>query len=480
VTPPATRVRVPPVSSSPPTRLHWSAVELLPAVLSLVLGVLLLLPGHALWFDELFTAEVVRLPLGDLLGAVVHGEGTTSYLAGVPPSYNAPYYVVVHLLTLLPGVGGDTALRVVSLLATVGGLTLVTRAVTRLSGRATGLLTGLVLAASPLVVEQSVEARSYGLAVLATGAAALGLVRWLQEPPRGLLLFGVAGAAMGLMHWYAATTLAAFVVAALVLRGRAALPVFAIGTAAVLPAVAMVGVNLTNGTGDRNAEHLRPTDGRLAGLALDAWAGGLTALLVVIVVLCVAGLARPGGSRVLAAAWVVVPLVLLTAGELVRPLYLPRYLLTGLLGVGVLAAIGAWALPRRARLPAAALLLVLTLVASAPLLHREPRERGDELVELVAELQRSGEPVVAANQRSALALDHYTRVLEPRLRADLVLPPDDAPPDADRVWLVRRLIFGEPEGTDDDALLTAAGLRPARQWAFPASKTDLVVELWTR
>ena len=31
-----------------------------------------------------------------------------------------------------------------------------------------------------------------------------------------------------------------------------------------------------------------------------------------------------------------------------------------------------------------------------------------------------------------------------------------------------------------ESLLTAAGLRPVRQWAFPASKTDLVVELWTR
>src|SRR4051794_8875683 len=342
---------MPPPSPAPPVVPRWSIAELAPPVLLLVLGVLLLLPGHALWFDELFTAEVVRLPLGALLGSVVHGEGTTSYLAGVPPSYNAPYYVVVHLLTALPGVGGDTSLRAISLLATAGGLALITRAVSRLAGRPTGLLVGLVLAASPLVVEQSVEARSYGLAVLATGAAALGLVRWLQEPPRGLLLFGLAGAAMGLMHWYAATTLAAFVVVALVLRRRAALPVLAVGTAAVLPAVGMVLVNLANGTGDRNAEHLRPTGGRLAGLALDDWSGGMTSLLVLLVALMVIGVLRAWSTRVLAAAWVVVPLVLLTLGELVRPLYLPRYLLTGLLGVGVLAAAGAWALPRLARAP---------------------------------------------------------------------------------------------------------------------------------
>jgi mannosyltransferase len=480
VTPPATRLRVPPPPAAPAVRSRWGAVELLPAVLSLVLGTVLLLPGHALWFDELFTAEVARLPLADIVAAVVHGEGTTSYLAGVPPSYNAPYYLVLSLLTALPGLGGDTSLRLISLVATAGGLTLVTRAVARLAGHATGVLAGLVLAASPLVVEQSVEARSYGLAVLATGAAALGLVRWLQDSPRGLLLFGVAGAAMGLMHWYAATTLAGFAVAALLLRGRRALPVLAVAVLAVLPVVGLVAVNLGNGVGGRNAEHLKTTDGRLAGLALDAWSAGRTSLLVVLVALMVVGLVRASGARVPAAAWAVVPLLLLTVGELVRPLYLPRYLLTGLLGIGVLAAVGAWALPRAARGPAAALLLVLTLVASAPQLERGPRERGDELVDLVAQIQRAGEPVVAADQRSAMAIDHYVRLLHPELRADLVLPPDDAPPDADRVWMVRRIIDGLPEPTDDDEILRAAGLDQVREWSLSASKTDLVLQLWTR
>jgi hypothetical protein len=480
VTPPATRERVPPPTTTPPAAPRWSVAELLPAGLSLLLGGLLLRPGQALWFDELFTAEVARLPLADIASAVVRGDGTASYLAGVPPSYNAPYYVVVHLLTQLPGVGGDTSLRLISLGATAGGLALVTRAVARLAGRPTGVLAGLVLAASPLVVEQSVEARSYGLAVLATGAAALGLVRWLQQPSRGLLLFGLAGTAMGLMHWYAITTLAGFLVAALVLRRRGALPVLAVGTAAVVPALAMVAVNLSNGVGGRNAEHLKTTSGRLAGLALDTWSGGRTSLLVVLLVLMVVGALRPSGARALATAWVVVPLALLTLGELVRPLYLPRYLLTGLLGVGVLAAVGAWGLPRLARAPAAALLLVLTLVASAPLLERGPRERGDELVALIAEVQRAGEPVVAADQRSAMALDHYVRLLRPELRADVVLPPDDAPPDADRVWLVRRIIDGVPEPTDDDGILRDAGLTQADEWELPATKTDLVLQLWTR
>src|SRR3712207_5820293 len=232
-----------PSSADAAPRSRWTWPELLPPLVVLLLGAGLLAAGHGLWFDELFTAEVARLPLRDILTAIADGDGVTSYLAGVPPSYNAPYYLVAHAWMSLPGLGGDTSLRVLSLLATAGGLALITRAATRLAGRATGILAGVTLACGPLLLEQSVEARSYGLAVLATGGAALGLVRWLQEPPRGLLLFGLAGAGMGLAHWYAVTVLAGFVVAGLLLRRRRALPLLVTGTLAALPVVGLVGVN---------------------------------------------------------------------------------------------------------------------------------------------------------------------------------------------------------------------------------------------
>jgi mannosyltransferase len=454
--------------------------ELLPPLLVVALGAVLLGAGHGLWFDELFTAEVARLPLGDIVSAIAHGEGTTSYLAGVPPSYNAPYYLVVHAWLALPGLGGDISLRVLSLLATAGGIALVTRAVARLTSRATGVVAGLVLAANPLVLEQAVEARSYGLAVLATGGALLGLVRWLQEPPRGLLLLGLAGAGMGLAHWYAVTVLAAFGVAALLLRGRAALRVVVVGALAALPAVALVGVNLVNGTGDRNAEHLRDTHGELARLAVEAWSGGRTPLLYLTVGLAVLGAVRGRGIRVVGACWLLVPLALLLLAELVRPVYLPRYLLTGLLGIGVLAAAGALAVPRGARTAVAGLLVAFSLLAAAPLADRGPREQSDRLVTALARLQRPGEPVVAADQRSATGLDHYVRTLEPRLRPDVVLPPDDAPPGAARVWLIRRVLPDGYESSDDVEILTAGGLSMAREWSFPGSKTDLVLQLWTR
>jgi hypothetical protein len=264
------------------------------------------------------------------------------------------------------------------------------------------------------------------------------------------------------------------------LRGRRALPVVLAGVAAVLPAVALIGMNLLNGTGGRNAEHLRTTDGQLSWLAVEAWSGGDRWAALVVVALALVGAVRARGVRVVGAAWVVVPLLLLTLAELVRPVYLPRYLLAGLLGLAVLAAAGAAGLPRVARVPAVALLLGTTLIASLPLLDRAPRERADEVVTLLARLQSDGEPVVAADLRSSIGLDHYTRLDAPQLRDDVVLPPDDAPPDADRVWLVRRTVDGIPTPTDDDGILRASGLAPTDEWAFPAVKSDLVVQLWTR
>jgi mannosyltransferase len=463
-----------------PAGPRWRLGEALPPALLLLLGAALLRPGHGLWFDELFTAEVSRRSLGTIVSAVVEGRGTTSYLVDVPPSYNAPYYLVVWAWNALPGLGGDTSLRVLSLLASAGGVALVTRAVSRLAGPATGVLAGTLVATSPLLLEQAVEARSYGLAVLATGGALLGLTRWLQEPPRGLLLFGLAGAGMGLAHWYAGTVLAAFTVAALLSRGRRALPVVGTAVLAGLPTLALVGVNLLNGTGARNAEHLRDTDGELVRLAAEAWSGGRGPALYLTVGLAVVGAVRARGVRVVGAAWVLVPLALLVAGELVRPVYLPRYLLSGLLGLGVLSAAGAMAVPRPARGPVAALLVACSLLAGVPLLDRGPRERSDELVAFLATQQRPGEPVVAADQRAATGLDHYVRRSAPRLRPDVVLPPDDAPTTADRVWLVRRVIDGEPVSTDDGTLLADAGLTVTVEHDFPGSKTDLVLQLWER
>ena len=285
------------------------------------------------------------------------------------------------------------------------------------------------------------EARSYGLAVLATGGAALGWPGGCRSRRAGCC--SSASPAPG-WAWRTGTrspSWPAFVVAALLLRGRRAVPVLLAGRPPWCRRPALVAVNLLNGTGARNAEHLRDTGGRLAELAVEAWTGGRTP--------CSPD-RRPGrcsarswarGVRVVGAAWLLVPLLLLLAAELVRPVYLPRYLLAGLLGLGVLAAAGALTVPRGpARVPVAALLLGCSLLASAPAARpRAPGAGRRRRAALLAELHRAGSrssrPTSARRSGWTTTSARWLRELRP----DVVLPPDDAPADADRVWLVRRL-----------------------------------------
>ena len=98
----------------------------------------------------------------------------------------------------------------------------------------------------------------------------------------------------------------------------------------------------------------------------------------------------------------------------------------------------------------------------------------------LAEVHRPAEPIVAADQRSAIGLDHYVRTLAPQLRPDVDAAAGRRPRRRARVWVVRRLLGGEPEPTDDDAILRAAGLRMVAQEDFPAAKTHLVLQLWER
>jgi mannosyltransferase len=451
--------------------LRWLPAA--PAALMAVLGGVLVAQRQGLWYDELYTAEVARAPLADLLAAVVAGEGTAPYIREIPPSYNAPYYLVVHLwlaATRLPA--DDLGLRLLSLSAAVIAVAVLTRAVGRLAGARVGLTAGLLAAGNPFVVEYAAEARGYGLALLATAATALGLARWLDG--RGLAVYALGAAAMGLAHWFAVPVLAGLALSAVALRGRTAVPLLGVTALAALPVAALVALAAANGAGGDNVGFIRDTGGAVPWLALEAWTAGSSVLLSATLGAVALGLWRGGRTAVVAAGWVAVPVLAVTAAELVRPVFVPRYLLPALLGLAVLAGLGVatWRRPVAAGLSAA--LLACSLWAGLPLLERGPRENGRAAVGYLMAQHVPGEPVVAADPRAALALAHYGQ-----FGGDLRLPPRDAPR-ADAVWVLR---FTTPQGlapSDDDVLLSARGLRVVQQRVFPGSNTDLVVQRWER
>jgi mannosyltransferase len=448
---------------------------LLPAGVLALLGSALLLRRQSLWYDELFTAQVAPLPLHRLAEAVRSGEGTASYLLDVPPSYNAPYYVVVHGWLALTRQGpGELSLRSLSLLAAVLAVAFLTAAVARLGGRATGVAAGLLVATNPFVLEYAVEARGYGLAMLATAVTALGLARWLDGGR--LLLYAGGACAAGLAHWFALPVVAGLALAALLLRRRTALPLLAVTAAAALPALALVALAATQDDAGTTTGWIPDSGGAVPSLSLQAWSGGSTLLLVGTLLACGAGLLLAGQSRrtaVVGACWVAVPLLVVTLAELLRPVFVPRYLLPALLGLAVLAA---GVVRRRGGGAAVAVLAAVSLVAAAPLLDRGPREDARGAVEALAAEHVPGQPVVAVDRRAALALEQYAPA---SVRRDLRVPPED-PPQADVVWLLRQASRDGVRVSDDDAVLRGNGLRVEQERTFDGTSSLLVLQKWTR
>ena len=203
----------------------------------------------------------------------------------------------------------DVGLRLLSLLAAVGAVAVLTRAVQRLAGPAVGLAAGLLVAANPLVVEYAAEARGYGLALLATATALLGLARWLDG---GACCCTAAGAAaMGLAHWFALPALAGLALGGRCCCAAAPLrPLVVVTGLAVLPTAALVVLAVVNGAGGDNVGFIRDTGVRLPWLARAGVDGRLGAC-------CSsarsprssAGLRRGGRAAVVAGAWVGVPLL---------------------------------------------------------------------------------------------------------------------------------------------------------------------------
>ena len=477
----------------------------LPAAVLAGLGGWLLARGYGLWYDELYTAAVAPLPLGRLWSALVSGTGTIAFLADAPPSYNAPYYAVAHLWLGLTGLAPDEwGLRLLSLVAAVAALAVLGRAVARLAGPWVGLVAGLVLATNPFVVRYAVEARGYGLTMLATAAVGLSFVRWLEDRPGAVAAHGVAVSLAGLAHWFALTVPLALAVAALGLRRRQALPLVAATAAGAVPALALVALALANGVGGSGATWIPAVGLGAPRILLRSWSGQAWLLAAATVVAAAAAVVGrgPAAPRVVAAAWVGVPVAVVTVGGLLRPLFVDRYLLAALLGLGVLVALGLRQLPRPLAPVAAALLVGTSALVTTADVRAGPLEDVRGAVAYVAAHRAAGEPVVAPARWDALGVDHYARARHPEMVEDLVLPPEVLPPvhpaevvpagalgpaeqpPATAVWVVRRAAEGvagdAAKVAELDRRLRAGGMVVTTEVTMPGRMADVVVQRWAR
>lgn len=165
-----------------------------------------LLTDESLWGDEGISVAVARL---DPFAIVRYASDSDTH----PPLY----YELLHYWMRLVG---DSEFAVRSLSTVFGVLAVpvafaLARELTR--SAACGVAAGFLVAASPIAVEYSQDARMYALLVLASGASSLCLVRLARSRSHAsVALYALTTAALLYSHVYGLFVLSAHVVYALV------------------------------------------------------------------------------------------------------------------------------------------------------------------------------------------------------------------------------------------------------------------------
>jgi Dolichyl-phosphate-mannose-protein mannosyltransferase len=188
--------------SADPPRASRSVVRsgaLAPLALVLLAAVIRLptLAQQSFWLDEGYTVRLVRMSFGGMLHEIPITEST-------PPVYYAAAWVWTRLF-------GSSEFGLRSLSAVAGILTVVVVYFigVRIAGRTAGVIAGVLVALSPLMVWYSQEARAYALATLLSTITILCFVAFLQGRDERWLAGWAVSSALGLATHY----FVAFVVA---------------------------------------------------------------------------------------------------------------------------------------------------------------------------------------------------------------------------------------------------------------------------
>lgn len=145
--------------SSPPGNVTTAIYGVLVAV---AVSVWFIAIGSPLWLDETGSYWAIK-------------EGLTHISSRPSPSFPG-YYYILGLSAKLIGTS-EIALRVPSALAMLGAAYLLYLAARELLNKELALFAVLIFCLDPIVVSESIDARPYAFAVLATSAAILALLR---------------------------------------------------------------------------------------------------------------------------------------------------------------------------------------------------------------------------------------------------------------------------------------------------------------
>lgn len=371
---------------TPPRARPAPAAGAVPAVAALVLGLWGIGRRNSMWRDESVTYQVVHRSLGELWHLLHHIDAV-----------HGLYYLLMHAV-FAGWDGGLLALRLPSTVATALAAAGVGLTGARLAGARAGMLAGLVFAVLPATQQYAQEGRSYALVTAGVTGATYLLLRSVEAVGPGRRWWTAYALVLGLACW-----LHEFAAMAVVAHGltlwwsrvpRAVWRRWLVASAAVLAGVLPLAVVSAGQAGRQLGWLGRPGVTAWLGFLLIAAAG---------VALCRFPAGGPEGTGPVALTALALPLLIAPAGllmtvSLVKPWYVDRYVLYGMVGLALPAGAALdRALAERHRLaPAARALtaLLLTAVAVAVLLPwslsvRSPGSRKDDVVAVVHAVERT-------------------------------------------------------------------------------------------
>lgn len=344
-------------AQSPPHTVLWLALIV---ALATALG-LVHLGDTSLWMDETISTTYARLPWSEFLTVIARQDQNMAL-------YNLLLRAWIHVGE------SEFAIRSLSLLWAVAAVPAIYALGAHLFDRRIGLLAALLLSVNGFHLRYAQEARAYSLLVFLVILSTLFFVTALERPDRTRWAAYVVSSVLAVYtHYFALLVLAAQWASLPFLRLRALPWKALVGSALaigllVLPLGALVLAGAPGmGWVPRSGLHaIYDLFLHLAGYA------GKPAL-VAYAILCMMALAGPLRRRTaLVVSWLVVPVVLAWLLSLVKPLFVPRFLIVSLPAFVILAAAGLGSIRRPAPLAAALGAFVLIALPGIRFQYRQP------------------------------------------------------------------------------------------------------------
>jgi mannosyltransferase len=298
--------------------------------------------SKSLWLDEAFTAHRVMLPLSELLKVIIHGRMNMSL-----------YYLVVAGWASVAG-SSEFMLRLPSVLFGTATVPLVYVLGAELWGRRTGLIAATLVTVNATSIQYAQTARSYTMLVMFATLASIFFIRAIKRnaAPRGLAGYLVSETFTVYAHLFGIFALPAQWISLFIFRPNRKVAIRLTACIITIGILSLPAFFFSISSPHWDLEWIPPTSIDSLRDLLFSYAGAFdgraTSLTVILTGLYLVGVSLavysaqtcdwPALGYLLLA--ILVPIAFTFAVSMFKPLFVSRYLLTGLPLFGLLAAVG--------------------------------------------------------------------------------------------------------------------------------------------